>query len=46
MAQAFKEEAYNHLLIHLVSQADILADHIFTPTMATKRDVPCDSHSR
>jgi HD-like signal output (HDOD) protein len=46
VAQAFKEEAYNHLLIHLVSQADILADHVFTPTMATKRDVPCDSHSR
>ena len=46
MAQAFKEEAYNHLLIHLVSQADILADHVFTPTMATKRDLHCDSHSR
>ena len=46
MAQAFKEEAYNHLLIHLVSEADILADHVFTPTMATKRDVHCDSHSR
>jgi len=29
MAQAFNEETYNHLLIHLVSEADILADHVF-----------------
>ena len=46
MAQAFNEETYSHLLIHLVSEADILADHVFTPAMATKRDVHCDSHSR
>ncbi len=46
MAQAFNEETYSHLLIHLVSEADILADHVFTPAMATKRDLHCDSHSR
>ena len=45
MAQAFSEETYTHLLIHLVSEADILADQVFTPTMATKRDVHCQSHS-
>jgi hypothetical protein len=45
MAQAFSEETYNHLLIHLVSEADILADHVFAPAMATQRDVHCDSRS-
>lgn len=45
MAQAFSEETYTQLLIHLVSEADILADHVFTPNMATNRDVHCDTHS-
>lgn len=46
MARAFSEEIYTQLLIHLVSEADILADHVFTPVMATGQDVHCDSHSR
>jgi HD-like signal output (HDOD) protein len=45
MARAFSDETYTQLLIHLVSEADILADHVFTPTMATGHDVHCDSHS-
>jgi HD-like signal output (HDOD) protein len=44
-ARTYSEETYTHLLIHLVSEADILADHVFTPTMHTSRDVHCDSHS-
>jgi hypothetical protein len=42
----FREETYTQLLIHLVSEADLLADHVFTPTMATGQNVHCDSHSR
>ncbi len=38
LARSFSEETYTHLLIHLVSEADILADHVFTPAMATKHD--------
>jgi HD-like signal output (HDOD) protein len=45
MAQAFNEETYSHLLIHLVSEADILADHVFTPAMASKPRVHCDAKS-
>jgi HD-like signal output (HDOD) protein len=44
-ARSFSEETYTHLLIHLVSEADILAGHVFTPTMHTSHDVHCDSHS-
>ena len=44
-AQALSEETYTHLLIHLVSEAGILADQVFTPNMATKQDVHCDIHS-
>jgi hypothetical protein len=29
MAQVFSEETYTQLLIHLVSEADILADRVF-----------------
>ncbi|HEV2102914.1 MAG TPA: HDOD domain-containing protein [Candidatus Acidoferrum sp.] len=46
MARAFSEAAYTQLLIHYVSEADILADHVFTPTMGVRHDVHCDSHSR
>jgi HD-like signal output (HDOD) protein len=45
LARAFREETYTQLLIHLVSEADILADHVFTPNMTTRNDVHCDSHS-
>lgn len=45
MAQAYSEETYTQLLIHLVSEADILADHVFTPHMATAEEVHCDTHS-
>lgn len=46
LARKFQEETYTHLLIHLVSEADILADHVFTPTMSTGQHIHCDSHSR
>jgi HD-like signal output (HDOD) protein len=45
LAMKFREETYTQLLIHLVSEADLLADHVFTPTMATGQHVHCDSHS-
>lgn len=45
MARAFSEEIYIRLLIHLVSEVDILANHVFMPAMATRQDVYCDSHS-
>jgi HD-like signal output (HDOD) protein len=45
MARAYSEETYTQLLIHLVSEADILADHVFTPHMATAQEVHCDGHS-
>lgn len=45
MAQVFSEETYTQLLIHLVSEADILADRVFTPHMATNRDVHCGTRS-
>jgi hypothetical protein len=35
LAKNFREETYTQLFIHLVSEADLLADHIFTPTTAT-----------
>jgi HD-like signal output (HDOD) protein len=44
VAKNFREETYTQLFIHLVSEADLLADHVFTPTMATGKHVPCDSH--
>jgi HD-like signal output (HDOD) protein len=31
----FREEAYTQLLTNLVSEAELLADHVFTPAMAT-----------
>jgi HD-like signal output (HDOD) protein len=43
MARAFSEETCTQLLIHLVSEADILADHVFTPSMAAGQAVFCDS---
>lgn len=46
LATKFREETYIQLLIHLVSEADLLADHVFTPTMATGQHVHCDSHTR
>lgn len=45
MARAYSEETYTQFLIHLVSEADILADHVFTPRMATAQEVHCDAHS-
>lgn len=45
LAMKFQEETYTQLLIRLVSEADLLADHVFTPTMATGQPTHCDSHS-
>jgi hypothetical protein len=45
LAKKFQEETYTQLLIHLVSEADLLADHVFTPTMATGHNTHCDCHS-
>lgn len=39
VARAFSEATYTQLLIHHVSEADILADHVFTPIMATHHNV-------
>jgi HD-like signal output (HDOD) protein len=40
LARKFHEDTYTQLLIHLVSEADVLADHVFTPAMATGRNCP------
>lgn len=46
LAMKFREEIYTQLLIHLVSEADLLADHVFAPAMAAGQHVYCDSDSR
>lgn len=43
MARAFSEGTYTQLLIRLVSEAGILADHVFTPNMAIGQAVHCDT---
>jgi len=45
LAKNLQEETCTQLLIHLVSEADLLADHVFTPTMTTGQNIHCDSHS-
>jgi len=45
LARAFSEETYTQLLVQLVSEADLLANHVLTPHMSTERDVHCDTHS-
>lgn len=45
LARKFQEETYTNLLIHLVSEADLLADHVFTPAMAADQSTHYDFHS-
>jgi HD-like signal output (HDOD) protein len=44
LARKFQEETYTQLLIHLVSEADLLADHVFTPAMTTGPNTHCGCH--
>ncbi len=45
LARAFSEVTYTQLMTHLVSEADVLANHVLTPNMTTDHDVHCDTHS-
>ncbi|HET7108501.1 MAG TPA: HDOD domain-containing protein [Candidatus Acidoferrum sp.] len=45
LARAFSEATYTQLLIHLVSEAEVLASQVLTPNISAEHDVHCGSHS-